>query len=246
MTRNKIIDIAIVTLLYIGICTFPTNLITDNEIFYYLIEVGLMTLMILFIILYVHAHGYLKPEKQPTDFKTLLLFIPVVVVAISNFLYAWILKEPLEPVFSWASPLQILFILLLVTVEEVIFRYLMLGNITKGKPIVRIIIAAGIFALCHLTHFFSTFNPVDLVVVAYSFGLGIVFGLIYYYSHNLVACIGLHFLFNFCNDFLFVRLYSVSNMLWYFLINGIVALVVGLYLLGLYLLKLRKNPAELG
>ena len=246
MTKNKIIDIAIIVLLYIGICTFPTNLITSNEIFYYLIEVGLMVLMFLFIILYVRAHGYLKPEKQQIDYNALLLFIPVVIVAISNFLYAWFLKEPVHALFNWANPLQILFILLLVTVEEVIFRYLLLGNISKGKPIVRIVIAAGIFALCHLTHFFSTFNPADLIVVAYSFGLGLVLGLIYYYSHNLIACIGLHFLFNFFNDFLFVRLYSVSNLLWYYLINGIVALIVGLYLLALYLLKLRKNPAELG
>ena len=246
MLKSKIIDIAIITLLYIGICTFPTNLLTSSEIFYYLIEALLMVAMLLFIILYVRAHRYLKPDKQPTDFKVLLLFIPVVVVAISNFLYAWILKEPIHALFNWANPLQVLFIALLVTVEELIFRHLLLGNIERGKPIVRIIIAAGIFALCHLTHFFSTFNPADLVVVAYSFGLGIVLGLIYFYSHNLIACIGLHFLFNFCNDFLFVRLYTVSNLLWYYLINGIVALVVGLYVLGLYLLKLRKNPAELG
>ena len=189
---------------------------------------------------------YLKPEKAPTDYKVLLLFIPVVIVAISNFIYAWCLKETVHPLFNWSNPLQILFIALLVTVEELIFRYLLLGNITKGKPIIRIIIAAGIFALCHLTHFFSTFNPADLVVVAYSFGLGLVLGLIYYYSHNLIVCVGLHFLFNFCNDFLFVRLYSVSNLLWYYLINGFVALVIGLYILAVYLLKLRKNPAELG
>lgn len=246
MTKNKIIDIALITLLYIAVCTFPTNLITDSEVFYYLIEVLLMVAILLFIILYVRAHKYLKPDNRFPNTKVLLLFIPTVIVAISNFIYAWALKEPITPVFNWANPLQILFIALLVIAEEIIFRYLLLGNIEQGKPIVRIVISAGIFALCHLTHFFSTFNPADLVIVAYTFGIGMLIGMIYWYGRSLIACICLHFLFNVFNDFLFVRLYSVSNPLWYYLINGILALIVGLYVLSLYLLKLRKNPAELG
>lgn len=246
MSKNKIIDIALIILLYIAVCTFPTSLITKQEIFYFLIEVLLMVAMLLFLILYVRFHAYLKTDERRIDFKTLLFFIPVVIVTISNLIYAWILKEPVNPTFTWAGPLQILFIGLLVVIEEVIFRYLLLGNMEKGQPIVRIIIAAAIFGLCHLTHFFSSFNPADLVIVAYTFGLGLLFGIIYYYTHCLLACIGLHFLFNLCNDYLFTNLYSISNALWYYLINGIVALVIGLYVLGLYLLKLRKNPAELG
>ena len=202
--------------------------------------------MLLFLILYVRFHAYLKTEPRRIDYKILLLFIPAVVVAISNLIYAWILKEPVHATFTWAGPLQVLFIILLVVIEEIIFRYLLLGNIEQGKPIVRIVIAAAIFGLCHLTHFFSTFNPVYLVIVAYTFGLGMLLGIIYYYTHCLVACIGLHLLFNLCNDYLFTHLYDVNNSLWYYLINGIIALVIGLYVLGIYLLKLRKNPAELG
>ena len=246
MPKNKIIDLVLITLLYIAVCTFPINWITTQYVFYYLIESLLMIAMLLFIILYVRGHAYLKPVDRVTNIKILLLFIPTVVVAMSNFIYAWILKETVLPVFEWANLLEVLAIALLVTIEEIIFRHLLLGNIEKGKPIVRIVISAGIFALCHLTHFFSSFNPADLIIVAYTFGIGMLLGLIYWYGRSLIACIGLHFLFNLCNDFLFVRLYNVTNTLWYYLINGIVALVVGLYVLGLYLLKLRKNPAELG
>ena len=246
MTRNKIIDIALIGLLYIAVCTFPIGLITKVYIFYFLFESLLLLAMLLFIILFVRTRAYLKPDERRIDYKTLFLFIPVVVVAISNFFYAWIFKEPVYPVFEWANLLEVLSIALLVIIEELIFRYLLIGNMERGKPIVRIVIAAGIFGLCHLTHFFSSFNPVDLIIVVYTFGLGMLFGIIYYYTRCLIACIGLHFLFNFCNDFLFARLYSVSDALWYYLINGFVALAIGIYVLVLYLVKLRKNPAELG
>ena len=52
-------------------------------------------------------------------------------------------------------------------------------------------------------------------------------------------------MFNIFNDFLFEHLYNVNNVLWYYLINVIVALLVGVYLLLVYLLELRKSPAEL-
>ena len=246
MSKNKIIDIALIILLYIGISTFPTNLITSDSVIYYLIEALLMAVALTIILLYVRRHTYLLIEKKPIDYKVLLLLCPVVVVAISNFIYAWIMKEEFYPVFINSDPLQILFICLGVVVEEIIFRYLLLGNIEQGKPIVRIIVAAGIFGLCHLTHFFSTFNPISLVVVAYSFGLGLLLGIVYYYSHSLIACIGLHLIFNLCNDFLFTHMYTTNNALWYYIINGIVAVLIGVYVLMVYLLKLRKNPAELG
>ena len=246
MNKNRIIDIALITLLYIAVCTFPTSLITKNEIIYFAIEALLMAVMLVFLILYIRSHAQLIVKDRVVNFKLMPLFVPTTVVAISNLIYAWILKEPATPTFTWAGPLQVLFIALLVAIEEIIFRYLLIGHMEKGKPIVKILISAAIFGLCHLTHFFSTFNPADLIIVAYSFGLGLLLGFVYYYTQCPIACMCIHFLFNLCNDYIFTHLYSVSNTLWYFLINGIVAIVVGLYVLVLYLVKLRKNPAELG
>ncbi len=151
MSKNRIIDIALITLLYIAVCTFPTSLITKNEIIYFAIEAALMAVMLVFLIFYIRSHAYLIVRDRVVNFKLMPLFVPTTVVAISNLIYAWALKEPATPTFTWAGPLQVLFIALLVGNEEIIFRYLLIGHMENGKPIVKILISAAIFGLCHST-----------------------------------------------------------------------------------------------
>ena len=246
MNRARIIDSAILTILLIGVATFPVNYLVHDLFWYYFIEALLMLAVLIFILFFETRHPETNPPKKRFNFNNLLWLLPSVFVAFSNFFYALILKEPINSTFGLYSIPHVAFIVLNVIVEEFVFRKHLLGNLTHPKPIVRIVISATIFALCHLTLFFSTFNPASLIVVAYSFGLGMILGLVYYYTNSLIACIGLHLMFNLFNDFLFEHLYAVNNVLWYYLINLFVAVIVGVYLLLVYLLKLRKNPAELG
>ena len=246
MNRARIIDSAILTILLIGVATFPVNYLVHDLFWYYFIEALLMLAVLLFILFFEVRHPETNPPKKRFNLSNLLWLLPSVLVAFSNFFYALILKEPINSTFGLYSIPHVAFIVLNVIVEEFVFRKHLLGNLTHPKPIVRIVISAAIFALCHLTLFFSTFNPASLIVVAYSFGLGMILGLIYYYTNSLIACIGLHLMFNLFNDFLFEHLYGVNNVLWYYLINLFVAVIIGVYLLLVYLLKLRKNPAELG
>ena len=245
MNRSRIIDSVLLTVLLIGVSTFPVNLLVSDLFWYYFIEALLMLAVLLFILFYENRHPEINPPKKEFCLFNFLLLLPAVLVAFSNFFYALILGEPLVISFSWYSLPHFFFIVLNVIVEEFVFRKHLLGNLTHPKKIIRILISAAIFAACHLTLFFSTFDPSTLVVVAYAFGLGMVLGLIYCYAHSLIACIGLHLMFNIFNDFLFEHLYNVNNVLWYYLINVIVALLVGVYLLLAYLLELRKSPAEL-
>ena len=246
MNRARIIDSAILTILLIGVATFPVNYLVHDLFWYYFIEALLMLAVLIFILFFETRHPETNPPKKKFNLNNLLWLLPSVFVAFSNFFYALILKEPINSTFGLYSIPHVAFIVLNVIVEEFVFRKHLLGNLTHPKPIVRIVISAAIFALCHLTLFFSTFNPASLIVVAYSFGLGMILGLIYYYTNSLIACIGLHLMFNLFNDFLFEHLYAVNNVLWYYLINLFVAVIIGVYLLLVYLLKLRKNPAELG
>ena len=246
MNRSRIIDTALLTVLLIGISTFPVNYFVHDLFWYYFIEALLMLAVFLFILFYENRHPEINPPKKRFNLINFLWLLPSVLMTISNFFYAWILREPVVNSFGLYSIPHFAFIVLNVIVEEYIFRKHLLGNLTHPKMIVRIVISAAIFALCHLTLFFSTFNPLDLVVVAYAFGLGMVLGLVYCYAHSLIACIGLHLMFNLFNDFLFEHLYLVNNALWYYLINIFVAIIIGVYLLIIYLLKLRKSPAELG
>lgn len=240
MSKAKLIDIAIIIVLFIGVSTLPVGYFVHDMFWYYVIEALLMAAVLLFIFIYARRHTYLYPEKNRFRPKALLLLLPSILIVGSNFYYAWILREPLTPNFESYHVIQIFFVVASVVVEEIIFRFLLLGNLEHENKMIRIVISAGIFAACHLTHFFSTFNPASLVVVAYAFGLGMVLGMIYCYTNSLIPCIALHLLFNLINDFLFERLFGVSNLLWYYLINVFVAVIVGLYLLVAHLLFLKR------
>lgn len=246
MNKTELIDLAIIIILFIGVSTFPVGLLVKDPLWYYVIESLLMIAVLLFLFLYARRHTYLYPEQNRFRKKALLLLLPSLLIVGSNFYYALILREPFAPSFEGYHAVQIIFIISSVIVEELIFRYFLLGNLTHENKMIRILIAAGIFALCHLTHFLSSFNPVDLIIIVYAFGLGIVLGMVYCYTNSLIPCIVLHLLFNLINDFMFERLFNVSNLLWYYLINVFVAVIVGIYLLVIYLIKLRKNPVELG
>ncbi len=246
MSRNRVVDIALIIIFYVGVSTFPTGLITNNPYIYYGIEIAFYVACLLFIILFSRRQeGLFKPLPK-MNIPYFLLLLPVVIICISNLSYAWIFQEVMEPRFDFSDILAVIHIILVVVVEELIFRHLLISNLNYENKLTKILISAGVFALCHITHFFSTFNPADLIIIVYTFGLGLVLGFMYCYGNCLYACIGLHLLFNICNDFLFERLYYVNNVLWYYLINVFVALISGLYILALYLLKLRKNPVELG
>lgn len=244
MFKNRFLDSVLIMILFVGLSTFPTNLITNDPYIYYAIEIGLMMVMILFIFLFQRRYPDIFPVIRRINYKNIALFTPLLIVPFSNFVYAWCLNESPYPYFNYFDILKVIFICLSVFVEELCFRYILIPHINHENKLVVILISASIFALCHLTHFFASFNPYDLIIVAYSFGLGIVLGFIFVYTNSIVACIIYHLLFNLLNDFLFANIYPVNNPLWYYIINGIIALLAGVYLLLVYLFKLKEKPSR--
>ena len=241
MNKSKIIDFAIIILLYVGIAAFPVNLLTANIAVQFIIQIFLLILLIVFLFFFLKNKPYIDENSKGFDLKNFLLLSPIFLVCFSNYFYALIFKENITLTFGWTDLLEIVSIILIVVIEEIIFRYLLLTNIETKNPIVKIVISSAIFGLCHLTVFLSTFEPVNLIVVLYSFGIGMILGILYYYTHRLVVCISIHFAFNLFNDFFFLRLFNVSNNLWFYLTNGIIALLIGSYLVVVYFLKLRKE-----
>lgn len=118
---------------------------------------------------------------------------------------------------------------------------IMIDNLEASeKPIIKIIIASSVFSACHLTHFFSSFNPFDLIIVVYTYGIGIILGLIYVYTESFMMCVIFHFLYNSINNNLASWIKLSNDMLPYYLINTAIGIIVGAYLLVLYLLKFSK------
>ena len=122
--------------------------------------------------------------------------------------------------------------------EELIFRAIFISNSNYKTKLTTIIVSAAVFGVCHLTNFLSTFNPASLLMVVYTFLLGLMLGCIYVFTGSYIFVASLHFSFNLLNDVLFEALVpNVTNIWFYLLSNTIVTLFVAAYLVIIYLKK---------
>jgi membrane protease YdiL (CAAX protease family) len=103
-----------------------------------------------------------------------------------------ILESQLNGPFFDRASLAIFAVLLAPLVEEMVFRlagFRLLGKI-EGLPIaVTIAITSLLFGLIHVL-------SDDIVQILYYAGLGVVLGLVYHKSKNILVPIGVHMLFN--------------------------------------------------
>ena len=244
MNRIKLIDISIVTILFLGIITLPINNWIKDVKTYYLTMSVICLLYLVFLFLYIHIHPYMKANSYRFSLRPLLILLPTFIVVISNYLYAWIINEHTVIYFPNYGYLQLIFIALAVIIEEILFRYLILSFLRPMGAFKAIIYSSLLFALFHLSHYFSSFNPVDLIKVIYSFGLGVILGALYYYSHSLIPSIVLHLSFNVLNDYLFTGLYNVNHQFWYYFINASLGIIVAIYLILIYIFVLKKEDEK--
>lgn len=241
MKKNKIYDLLIVIFIYIGLSCFPVNLFGLPQFVEILIQILLQIIVFAFLLVF-NKKSNNKIQIPKTDPVNTLLMLPVFILCFSNFFCLIVPDNYFEIAFSAELELSIVLSMTIALNEEIIFRSILLENFFKEKhPLLRILLSASIFAACHLTHFFSTFNPEGLVVVAYTFGIGIVLGIIYLYSGSFLMCCLFHFFFNTINNDIASNMLHLSGDASYYLINISVGFVVGLYVLAVYLLKFRKK-----
>ncbi|MCR5185217.1 MAG: CPBP family intramembrane metalloprotease [Bacilli bacterium] len=244
MNRQKLIDLSILIVLFIAVAALPINYVVDKIYVYHAIMIGVLLLYLIFLLVYLKLNPYLINKKKNYNAKNLLLLLPSVIIIISNFIYAWCAQEKMNVSFEEHAILEALLIILIAIIEELLFRFVLLGNLDEKRPLRAILISSSIFALSHLSIFFSTFNPIDLIPIIYAFGLGMILGLFYMYSRLFIACVCFHVLFNLINDFLFENIYQISNDMWFYIINTLIGLIVGVYLLLIYLFIFRKKETN--
>ena len=241
MTKSKTIDTLIIILFYIGISAVPFSWLFKNSTVILIFKI-VAQILICFLVRLVLKKSPLKIKEKTANKENMVWFIPAFIICFSNFFNLFVEGNTFAFSFSIDFLLQIFLSFCIAFNEEYIFRMLIIDNLDESeKPIVKVIISASIFGACHLTHFFSSFNPVDLIIVVYTFAIGIVLGLIYVYTHSFWFCVLLHFLYNAINGDLasFIR-YGSPDWIFY-VINISVGLFVGLYLLSIYLFRLSKQ-----
>lgn len=244
MTKSKLLDTLILILIYIGISCLPFNLFGITGILELIFQI-LGQFVIFFLFKLVLKKSPLTFKERTYNRFNMILFIPVFILCFSNFFNLLNPSSYLEFAFSIELLLKIALSFCVAFNEEYLFRCVIIDNLdTSEKPIVKIIISASIFAACHLTVFFSTFNPIDLIQVVYTFGLGIVLGLMYVYGECLWYCVLFHFAYNTINGCLAAAWLKCESGFLYYLINALVGLVIAAYLFVIYFLKLKEKNSQ--
>ena len=243
MKKNDLFDFLIVLLVYIGLSSFPINLLVPNNVNLMIgIQILIQIIILVFILFYVKRKTSLNLENSKTFSKS-LIFLPTLIVCGSNFLYFLFVKNDFSFSFELNNLLYLPLFLFVAINEELIFRLIFINNYHCNNKYKKLLISALVFGICHITVFLSTYNPFDLIVILYTFALGILLGLIYMTTNNVISTIIVHFLFNVINETLFSMCLgnSISSMWLYLLANTLIVVAVGIYLLVLILKKLIFN-----
>lgn len=245
MNKNKIYDLLIIILLYIGFSCIPFGLIPIDAIFIVIFEI--ISQIIIFLLTgLVFRKSEFKINNLEQRQRNSYYFLPIFLICFSNFFCLFDPNNSVKLSFDIVLVLNILLSVCVAFNEEIIFRAILLGNLDeKRHPLIRILIASGIFAACHLTHFISSFDPSDLIVVVYSFGIGIVLGMMYLYTGSLIFTFSFHALYNIMNNNLAEKWIIYNNgFASFYAINAIVAVISIVYLSWIYYYKFRIEKTE--
>ena len=237
MKKNKLIDFLIIVLVYIALSCIPFGLFIDKDSLSWLI-ITLQVLLLVFIILFSKFKTKLNYKDGKIMLVNTLLLMPTLMVCFSNLISLKIANLPIIFDNNLDIYLSIGLTLLVVINEELIFRLLFINNLEIKNKLLVILLTAAVFGICHITHFFSTFNPSDLLIVVYTFLLGLLLGFAYLFSKSIYPCIAIHFLFNLFNN-IFFPYFSLEWL--YILVTTIIAIVTGGYVLTLYFVKLNRE-----
>ena len=248
--RKKFLYIGIALVLYVVIIAFPTYLFTQDVLVLRSIELGLRVAYLVFIALFAYFSKLGQTYTGKTRYSMLFLLLPMFFVAFINVFYLGVVRgskfefvtNPFSDVISGLG-----FISLFITAveEEVLFRYLVQKNLTFAHKIVRILVAATIFAITHvfvmLYSGLGRINPIDLLDVLFKFGIGIILGFLYEYTNNLAAPIAFNIIYSLSNQMLYKVTLSANPHWSYYVTVASFALGGGIYLALFYFLMLKRE-----
>lgn len=233
--KKKYINIALIIAIVLLIENIPFSLFIKNI---YIIELFRITLAIgsiIYYFYYIKKEALNKPILKRLGYKDLSL-LPFLLLPFSNIIVAFISS------FSIKSPdiallvLEIGLELAIATVEELLFRSLLLTSLENDfNKFKALIYSSVIFGLMHLLNISSIESIIpSLIQVLYTTGLGLALGLIYLKSKNILLSISLHFLFNYFNNTIPSLLFSFEWNNIFYIVNSIFAIAFIAYGIIIY------------
>ena len=242
MKKFKKADFAFLLCVYLAVAFFPLNYFDIPKFVIQIIGISLRIAYLVFIIIYLCRRNVFKLGKINVVYTLLLL--PCFIACFSNEIVATCAGEIKGDVVFKNFYLDVILSLLTVLCEELIFRMAGFKIFESKTPFIRIILTSTIFGIAHLFNFFSSFNPLVFVQAIYTFGIGIILGLLYEFGGNIGFSILFHLLFNVFNNDLFNLMYVITSDLQYYLINVLIGACIGVYCLLIYLLVFRKKEVK--
>ena len=216
----RVVDLLLFALMFVFVVSFPVDLIPVADTYRTIIMVGLRLIVLTYYIYIIHRNRI--KIFGVASIKNALLCLPFALISFSNFTASWV-----DGGFNGVSMTTIDFVLAVIMslltaiIEEIVFRLFIQNALINTSTLRRILGSAAIFALMHLLNLVSVRYVSQLVAVleqaVYAFGLGLLLGILYEYSHSLTAAIVIHFIFNFFNQTLYVYLGGYCSDLAYYL-----------------------------
>lgn len=224
---------------YIAVTAFPFNYLTDSEIALNLCGIVARIGYIIYIVLHLKKLGLLHEERVASP--NIILFIPLLVVCSSNFFAAGLENAHFNSIDYALLGTQIGLSFMTAIAEEIIFRKAAFFLFPDKHPLLRIFYCAAIFGAAHIVNIIPSFNPIVLLQVLYTFGLGLIVGLLYEYGGLLVACMVYHFLFNTLNNDIASAAFISTDSIRWISTNILFGVSAAIYCLSIYLIVLRKR-----
>ena len=244
MKRNNFSDVCIILLLYIAVSAIPFDRIFVNlNWLVFVLQILVQVIYLVFVWWYLRKKTELNVEIGKINVKNFLILLPSILVCFSNFIYSLVSKEIVSFTFGETQIFSIFLLGIKAVNEEIIFRLALLNNMENESKVKNIFLSALFFSAMHIVNLVNGINLNVFLQILYTFGLGLLLGVIFYLTNSIIPCVLLHALFNIVNSALFSAINIQGNVTTYILSNLGVALVVGIYVLFIWYFKSKRMEA---
>ena len=120
--RNKIIDIVVILLIFLAFVSFPINLIIKDLMWIRIVQIILKLVAGVIVFVYVKISKYLKLVNEKTDWKNLLILLPMILLLPNNLYYLAIENDLIGNYYEPIIIVNMVSSLITAFVEEFIFR----------------------------------------------------------------------------------------------------------------------------
>lgn len=246
MKRNNFSDICIILLLYIAVSAIPFDKIFVNLGWLtFTLQIVMQVIYLVFVWWYLKTKTELNVEVGKINVRNSLILLPTLVACFSNLIYLLVSKEIATFTFGETQIFSIVLLGIKALNEEIIFRLALLNNMEGESKIKNIFLSALFFSAMHIVNLVNGISLGVFLQILYTFGLGLLLGVIFYLTKSIIPCIVLHAMFNIVNSAIFGGFYIDGNVTTYILTNLGVALFVGIYVLFILFLKSKKGDSFL-